>query len=322
MSDAPDYYEILGVDRSATADEIKRAYRKLARTHHPDINKDPDAEARFKEISEANEVLSDPEMRERYDRFGADFRHIPDDVDPDEWFAAQQRAQRAQQGGQWTGPQGGGWGGQQGPSDVDEEMFRQFMDDLLRQRGGAGARGSWGPIPGADQRAGLTLSLQDAFEGGQRSLTMGGPDGQRTVEVNFPPGVTNGQKIRIPGKGGRGTEGAPAGDLYLTVTVEPDPRYRLDGKDIEVDLPLAPWEAALGATVPVTGPGGTTKIKVAPGTSSDTRLRIKGKGMPVPGKPGNLYARVRIVVPHSLSDEERRLYSELADASDFDPRSS
>ena len=303
-----DYYEVLGVSRGTSTDEIKRAYRKLARTYHPDINKDPAAEARFKEIVNANDVLSDPELRKKYDAFGADFRHVPDDVDAQAWA----RAQRASEGSRQ--PETGS------RPDVDEAAFQDLLRDLLDEQRNAG-RG-WGPIPGADQRAEISLSLDDAFHGGRRTLTMGGPMGERTVEVNIPPGVTIGQKIRLPGQGGRGTEGAPAGDLYLQVSIDPDARYRLQGRDIEVDLPLAPWEAALGATVPVEGPGGTTRIKVAPGTSSDTRLRIRGKGMPTPGKVGDLYARVRIVVPEAPSEEQQRLYSQLAELSDFDPRSS
>ncbi len=307
MSDPTDYYEVLGVDRTATSDEIKQAYRKLARTFHPDINKDPAAEARFKKIGEANEVLSDPGLREKYDAFGADFRHVPDDVDPQQWADAQRRRHQAGQ----APP------GQQ--HNVDDDAFGDFFADLLRKQGRT-ARG-WGPIPGADQRAGITLSLADAFHGGRRSLTMAGPTGDRTIQVKIPAGVTDGQTIRLPGQGARGSEGAPPGDLFLHVTIEPDARFRLSGRDIETDLPIAPWEAVLGATVPVEGPGGTTKIKVSPGTSTGKRLRIRGQGLPGPKTDGDLYARVQIVVPEQASPEDRRLYEELAELSDFDPRS-
>ncbi len=308
MSDATDYYEALGVDRSATTAEIKRAYRKLARTHHPDINKDPEAEARFKEISEANDVLSNPELREKYDAFGADFRRIPDDVDPEAWA----NAQRMRGGADRSPP---GW-----QSDVDEQAFQEFLQDLMRERRSSTRRR--GPIPGADQRASISLSLDDAFHGGRRSLTLGGPTGGRTIQVNVPAGVTDGQTIRLPGQGGRGTAGGPAGDLYLYVAIEPHPRYRLTGRDIEVDLPLTPWEAALGATVVVEGPGGTTRVKVAPGTSTGKKLRIRGQGLPGSEANGDLYARVQIVVPEEQSPEEQRLYAELAEISDFEPRSS
>jgi curved DNA-binding protein len=307
MSDSTDYYEVLGVDRTATSDEIKRAYRKLARTHHPDINKDPSAEARFKEIGLANEVLSDPGLRARYDAFGADFRHVPDDVDPEEWANAQRMRDRAGQA-----PPGR-------QQNVDSEEFQDFFADLLRERRQSD-RG-WGPMPGADQRAAITLNLNDAFHGGRRSITMAGPSGERTIQVKIPAGVTDGQTIRLPGQGARGTEGAPPGDLYLQVTIEPEAGFRLSGRDIETDLPLSPWEAVLGATVPIVGPGGTTKVKVSPGTSTGKRLRIRGQGLPGPATAGDLYARVQIVVPEQSSPEDRRLYEELAELSDFDPRS-
>jgi curved DNA-binding protein len=316
MADGRDYYEVLGIERDATPDEIKRAYRKLARTHHPDINKDPDSERRFKEITAANEVLSDPSLRERYDTFGEDFRKIPDDVDPQEWLRAQQMRERAGAGTRGgAGSQSAGW-----QSGMDDDAMRDFLSDLFAQQ--AHSAHSWGPVPGADQRSGITLSVEDAFAGGRRSLTLAGPSGERTIQVNIPAGVTSGQTIRLSGQGGRGSQGAPSGDLYLHVTIAPHPRYRLDGRDIEVDLPLAPWEAVLGATVPVEGPGGTAKVKVAPGTSSGKRLRLKGRGLPGSGAAGNgdLYARVQVVVPEKISDDERHLYEKLADLSDFEAR--
>ena len=302
-----DYYDVLGVERTASDGEIKRAYRKLAQKYHPDINKDPGAEEQFKMVGEANDVLSNPELREKYDAFGADFRRVPDDVDPEAWAAAQ----RMREGAGQPPP---GW-----QSDVDDQAFQEFLQDLLREQRHAGQ--GWGPIPGADQRASISLSLDDEFHGGRRSLTLGGPIGDRSIDVNSPAGVIDGQTIRLPGQGGRGSEGAPAGDLYLHVTIEDDPRYRVSGRDIEIDLPLTPWEAALGATVPVEGPGGTTRIKVAPGTSTDKRLRIRGQGIPTRGKEGDLYARVRIVVPDAPSAEEHDLYSRLAETSEFQPRS-
>ncbi|MEZ5238356.1 MAG: DnaJ C-terminal domain-containing protein [Microthrixaceae bacterium] len=323
MSGDGDYYEVLGVGRDASPEEIKKAYRKLAREYHPDINKDPGAEKRFKEITEANEVLSDPGMRKRYDTFGADFRRIPEDVDPEEWMAAQRMRERASTGGAGSssGWQSTGWqpGGSQ--AGMDEEAMADFLSDLFGQQARSSRR--WGPVPGADQRSGITLTVEDAFSGGLRSLTMAGPTGERTIQVNIPAGVTNGQTIRLPGQGARGTEGAPPGDLYLHVSIAPHPRYRLDGRDIEVDLPLTPWEAALGSTVPVEGPGGTAKVKVAPGTSSGKRLRLKGRGLPGSGSrpAGDLYARVEVQVPPELTDEERELYAKLAEISDFDPRS-
>ena len=243
-ADRRDFYALLDVPRTATQDEIQRAYRKLARQHHPDVNKDPGAEDRFKEISEAYDVLSDPQTRRRYDAFGPDFRQVPEDVDP------------------------------------------------------------------------------EAFQGGHRSVTLEGPGGRRTLDVRIPAGVANGQRIRLAGQGGRGSEGAPNGDLYFVVQIAPHPRYRVDGRDLYVDLPLAPWEAALGTSVAVETPGGEMKVKVPPGTSSGKRLRLRERGLPHPrGRHGHLYAEVKIMVPAKLTDEERRLFEQLAATSAFDPRS-
>jgi curved DNA-binding protein len=165
------------------------------------------------------------------------------------------------------------------------------------------------------------LSVEEAYRGGRRSITLSGPDGPRTFDVNIPAGVTDGQRIRLSGQGGRGSDGAKPGDLYLIVRIAPDPRYRVEGRDIYVELPLAPWEAALGATVAIDTPGGEAKVKVPPGTSSGRRLRLRGRGMPNPrGAAGDLFAEARIMVPRRLTDEERRLFSELAATSKFDPR--
>jgi curved DNA-binding protein len=302
-----DFYEVLGIERTATQNEIKRAYRELAQKFHPDINSDPNAEARFRAITEANEVLSDPELRERYDTFGPEFRHVPEDIDPQMWAAAQ----RARQQPDASPP---GW-----ESVAGDQAFEEFLREAVwgQQRD----RRGWGAIPGADQRASMSLSLEDAVHGGRRSLTLGGPHGERTIQVNIPAGVTDGQTIRLAGQGGQGTGGAPAGDLYLHVNIEPDARYRLSGRDIEVDLPVSPWEAALGVTLPVEGPRGTVTIKVPPGTSTDTKLRIRGQGMPTPRKHGDLYARVKIVVPKVSTPAEEDLYRRLGDISEFEPRS-
>ncbi|MDQ1656064.1 MAG: curved DNA-binding protein [Cryptosporangiaceae bacterium] len=319
---ATDFYEALGVPRTASQDETQRAYRKLARAYHPDVNKDPGAEARFKEVAEAYDVLSDPEQRRRYDAFGPNFRQVPEGTDPDAWA----RAQQARGGGRRTapGPQPGGdpdeWFGAEG---IDiEDLF----GGMFRGRAGRGARGGgrgWGPVPGADQEAAIELSVEEAYRGGQRTITLTGPDGQRTYDVTIPPGVTDGQRIRLSGQGGRGSDGAGAGDLYLVVRLAPHPRYRVEGRDITVTLPLAPHEAALGARVPVDIPGGEAKVTVPPGTSCGRRLRLRGKGMPNPqGQPGDLYAEARIMVPPTLSDAERTAYEELGRLSTFDPRGS
>ena len=313
-ADRRDFYEILGVPRTATQDEIQRAYRTLARQHHPDVNKDPGAEDRFKEISEAYDVLSDPQTRRRYDAFGPDFRQVPEDVDPEEFQRSRARAGAGQAGGPGgVGGFGTGLGGDFGGINIEDLLGGIF--------GGRAGRG-FGPIPGADQEAEVELAVEEAFQGGHRSVTLEGPDGRRTLDVRIPAGVTNGQRIRLAGQGGRGSEGAPNGDLYFVVRLAPHPRYRVEGRDLYVDLPLAPWEAALGTSVAVETPGGETKVKVPPGTSSGKRLRLRERGLPHPrGRHGHLYAEVKIMVPAKLTGDERRLFEELATVSTFDPRS-
>jgi len=311
MAERGDFYETLGVPRTASQDEIQRAYRKLARQHHPDINKAPGAEDRFKEISEAYDVLSDPETRRRYDAFGPDFRQVPADVDPETW-----RRMRASAGaGQARGARPGGFGS--GPGDLGGLDIEDLLGGLFGGRAGRG----WGPIPGADQEAELELTVEEAYRGGHRSVALEGPDGRHSFDVKIPAGVTSGQRIRLAGQGGRGSDGAPNGDLYFVVRIASHPRYRVEGRDLYVDLPLAPWEAALGTSVAVETPGGEMKVKVPPGTSSGKRLRLRNRGLPHPrGHAGHLYAEVRIMVPGKLTDPERQLFEQLAAVSTFDPR--
>ncbi|GAA3072385.1 J domain-containing protein [Streptosporangium carneum] len=314
------FYEILGLPRNASQEDIQRAYRKLARANHPDVNKDPAAEDRFKDISEAYSVLSDPKTRRRYDAFGPDFRQVPEDVDPETWARA--GAGRAGAGRAGAGRGQGGWTGQAGPSgfegvDIDDLLEGLFSGRAGRTGAGGRAGPGWGPIPGADQEAEIELGVEDAYRGGRKAITVGG----RRIEVDIPAGVTDGQRIRLAGQGGRGGDGAPAGDLYLIVRIARHPRYRVEGRDIHLRLPVTPWEGALGATVAVETPGGEAKVKVPPGTSSGRRLRLRGRGMPNPrGQPGDLFAEIRIMVPPRLGDEERRLFEQLAAVSTFDPR--
>jgi curved DNA-binding protein len=314
---ARDFYEVLGVGRNADQSEIQRAYRKLARTHHPDVNKDPSAEARFKEISEAYDVLSDPDLRKRYDAFGEDFRRVPPDVSPEEW----RRAQAYANAGAGGGPGAGGpfRSGGVRYTDVGEDID---LEDLLGGIfGGRGRRADWGPMPGSDQEFEAEISVEEAYHGTQRSLTITGPEGQRTLDVNIPAGVINGQRIRLRGQGGRGTGGGEPGDLYLIIRLAPHPRYRVSGRDLSATLPLSPWEAALGAAVRVDTPGGSATVNVPAGTSSGRRLRLKGHGMRNRrGEPGDFYAEAQIRVPSSLTPEERRLFEELREHSTFDPR--
>ena len=317
MAADEDFYQILGVPRDASQEDIQRAYRKLARTYHPDVNHDPGAEDRFKDVSEAYDVLSDPQTRRRYDAFGRDFRQVPEDVDPETW----RRARAGARAGAGAGAGRGGPGGFSfSEADVD-------LDDLLGGIFGGrfgGARRGWGsvgPIPGADQEAEIELTVEEAYRGGRRSVTLSSDGTRRSFDVTIPAGVTDGQRIRLAGQGGRGSDGARDGDLYLVAAIAPHPRYRLDGRDLYVELRLAPWEAALGTSVALDTPGGEVKVKVPGGTSSGRRIRLAGRGLPNPkGKAGDLYAEARIMVPARLSRAERRLFEQLAAESNFDPR--
>jgi curved DNA-binding protein len=176
-------------------------------------------------------------------------------------------------------------------------------------------------VPGADQEVEVEVTVEEAYQGGRRSIRLSGPEGERTLEVTIPPGVTDGQRIRLSGQGGRGSDGAEPGDLYLVVRIAPHARYRVEGRNVHLDLPLAPWEAALGASVAIDTPGGEAKVRVPAGTSSGRRLRLRGRGIPGRrGPAGDLYAHVMVMVPPTLTDEERRLFQELARTSSFDPR--
>jgi curved DNA-binding protein len=326
MAGGRDFYEILGVPRTASQDDIQRAYRKLARAHHPDISQDPGAEERFKDISEAYDVLSDPETRRRYDAFGPDFRQVPPGTDPDAWARARAGARAGAGAGAGRragsgGPRGGGFRPADGDVDLDDLLGSLFGGGGGGRGRGGGARGGWGPVPGADQEAEVGLTVEEAYRGTSRSVTLQAPGGPRTIDVTIPAGVTDGQRIRLAGQGGRGSEGAPAGDLYLIARVAPHRRYRLEGRDLYVELRLAPWEAALGTSLAIDTPGGEAKVSVPAGTSSGRRLRLRGRGLPHPrGSAGDLFAEARIMVPDRLSRAERKLFEELAAASDFDPR--
>ncbi|WP_432837347.1 DnaJ C-terminal domain-containing protein [Dactylosporangium sp. CA-092794] len=303
---ADDYYRVLGVSRDATAEDIQRAYRKLARRAHPDVNKEPGAEERFKEITEAYHVLSDPGSRRKYDRFGERWRQVPDD------FERQDRRTGRRYARTGTGPRGG-------------VEFDIGLDDLLGSIfGGRGGGFGRGPVQGADAEAELTIRLEDAYRGGDRTVTLPGGGGRdpRRYEVTIPRGITEGQRIRLPGQGSGGLGGGPAGDLYLVVHIAEDSRYKVSGRDVTVQLPVTPWEAALGATVPLRTPGGEKRVGVPPGSSSGRRLRLRGQGLPNPrGDPGDLYAEIRIMVPPKPAAQELRLFEELSRTSSFDPRS-
>jgi curved DNA-binding protein len=321
-----DYYEVLGVARTATQAEIQRSYRKLARKFHPDVNKAKDAEDKFKEINEAYEVLKDPQKRQKYDQLGANWKAGQEFRPPPGWDVHSD-----------FGPGGAGqtefqWGGPGGFSEFFETLFggQRFQQT---QRTGGGRRGR-GPVwtqAGSDQEATIRISLEEAFLGATKPITLQmqsvTPEGQLSVqeksyEVKIPVGVLTGQKIRLAGQGGEGIGGGQRGDLYLKVEIEPHPVYRLNGRDLTMDLSIAPWEAVLGAEVQLRTLAGEVTLKVPPGTQSGQKLRLRGKGMHNPkGAQGDLYAVVSIVVPKHPTGRERELYEELQKVSDFRPRS-
>ena len=301
-----DYYAILGVGRTAGADEIKSAYRKLARKYHPDVSKEKDAEEKFKEVSEAYETLKDAEKRAAYDELGRhasgeDFRPPPD------W-------ERAYGSGQ--------------PAFDDIDLADLFASVAGGRRGRRHAPD--GPLPGQDYEARVALSFEQAYHGAEVEFDLGviehdGEGGLRRathkVKTRIPKGVVDGQTLRVPGKGAPGINGGPPGDLFLDIVVAAHPLYRTDGLDLHVDLPLAPWEAVLGASVEIPTPGGRVALKVPPGTRAGQTLRLGGRGMArADGKSGHLYAHAQIAVPTVVDEKQRALYRELARHSAFDPR--
>jgi curved DNA-binding protein len=307
-----DYYETLGVGRDASEEDIRRAYRRLARENHPDVNKDPEAEDRFKEVSEAYEVLRDPEKRAQYDRFGQN------------WKAGQDVSGASGFEGFDFG--GGGGGFRDVRVDFGGGEFSDFFEGIFG--GGRAGRAGFGGARGGgrngfasrgqDQVAELELSLQEAARGGKRKVSLA--DG-RDYEVSIPPGVRDGQRIRLAGEGGGGA-GGPSGDLFLRVRVRPDPRFDVEGNDLYVELPVTPWEAALGADrVEVPTLEGTARVRVPPGSSCGRQLRLRGEGLPDGrGGKGDLYATVEIKVPKELSAQEREQFERLAEVSSFNPR--
>lgn len=318
-----DYYEILGIQRTAAQDEIQRAYRKLARKYHPDVNKSAGAEDKFKEINEAYEVLKDPEKRKMYDQLGPDWRSGQDFRPPPGWNVHYDFG-------------GGGaqqWGGAGGFSDFFESLFGGAGGFRQAQRGGAGRGFGQGAVwrqAGADQETTIRISLEDAFRGGTRPIVLQtqaiNPNGQIEVQekrydVKIPAGMLTGQKIRLPSQGGEGVGGGPRGDLYLKIEIEPHPVFTLKGHDLYMDVPVSPWEAVLGAEADINTLSGPVTLKIPGGTQSGRKMRLRGKGMPNPkGQPGDLYATVVVKVPTNPSGRERELFEELKKISGFNPR--
>ncbi len=299
-----DYYEGMGVSRAASADDIKRAYRKLARKYHPDVSKEPDAELRFKELGEAYEVLKDPEKRAAYDRLGSRWKDGENFRPPPDWDFDFQSA--------------GGAGG-----------FSDFFETLFgggRIRGGGGPAGGF-RSRGQDSSATITISLEEAFHGTNRVLALeqslpgisATGSTSKKLNVRIPPGVTEGHQIRLAGQGAPGLGGGPAGDLYLQVHLAPHAHYRAEGKDLWLDLPVTPWEAALGDTIRITTLDGKVDLRIPRSTQSGAQLRLKGKGLP--GSPaGDLRVRISIVTPPANTAENEAFYREMAERMPFDPR--
>jgi len=309
-----DYYKILGVERTANEEQIKKAYRKLARKYHPDVSKEKDAEEKFKEVSEAYEVLKDADKRKAYDTMGSyqpgqDFRPPPD-------WEQQFRS--------------GGGGGFQDLGDID--LF-DLLSGLGRggfRPGGAGRGGGTFRLRGQDYEVTAHLSVEEAARGTELEIPLPvtdmSEDGQlrrstKTVKVRIPKGATDGQRLRVPGKGGPGHGGAPDGDLYVNIQLRPHDLFRVSGHDLYLEVPIAPWEAALGAEVQIPTLDGRVSVKVPAASRAGQKLRVRGKGLPRPGGgEGDLYAVLQVVTPSVLSEREKQLYGELQQASSFNPR--
>lgn len=321
-----DYYQVLGVARDASEAEIKKAWRRLARQHHPDVSKAADASARMQEINEAWDVLKDPAKRAAYDRLGQHWQGGQEFQPPPGWDA----------GFEFSGGPGEGFGADFGAA--DHSAFFEALFGNLRGRGAPrGAhRGAAGGADfrarGQDHHAKIVVPLEDAFTGASRTITLSSPGldahgnvvlHERTLAVTLPRGLHAGQQIRLAGQGAPGSGGAAAGDLYLEVQFEPHRRYRVDGRDLYVTLPVAPWEAVLGAAVPVQTPEGRVELSVPAGSQGGRKLRLRGRGIPAPaaqGGAGDLYAVLEIVLPPAADDAARAAWRRLAGELAFDPR--
>ncbi len=292
-----DYYKILGVERGAGDEEIKKAYRKLARKYHPDVSKLADAKERFQEASEAYETLKDKEKRAAYDNLGRfdpgqDFRPSQD------WYAR--------------------FGERSGAGASFDDIDLSDLFESLGVRQGRGFKRGKVPLRGEDYAVTVRLSLEEAFRGTEREFQIG----ERRVQARIPRGATEGERLKLRGKGGPGANAGPPGDLYLHIALEPHPLFRVNRHDLDLEVPLAPWEAALGAQVEIPTLEGRVTMKVPPGSQGGQKLRLAGKGLPRPGGgAGDLYAQLSIALPPTLTEAEKKHYAALRDASRFDPRS-
>lgn len=301
-----DYYKILGIERSAKDDAIKKAYRKLARKYHPDVSKEKDAEARMKEINEAYEVLGDPEKRAAYDRLGAGYRSGQEFRPPPDW--------------------GQGFDFTRGPFGYESD-FSDFFNSLF---GGFGRRVRGFRARGEDHHVRILINLDDAFHGASRTFSLRVPQldeqgrlvmRERTLQVQVPKGIREGQLIRLAGQGAPGLEGGPSGDLFLEVHFKPHRFYRVEGRDLYLTLPVAPWEAALGASIKAPTPAGTVEVRIPAKSQNGRKLRLKGRGIPG-DPPGDLYLVLEVVLPPADSEQARELYQTMARQLAFNPRRS
>ena len=309
MPEYKDYYKIMGVARDVSPDELKRVYRRLARKYHPDVSKEANAEARFKELQEAYEVLKDPQKRAAYDQLGSNWRQGQEFRPPPDWG----------QNFEFSGSFG------------EENSFSDFFSSLFGQRPGGGrARGGGSrgfAMAGDDQVASIEIDLEDSFRGGSKTIELKGrqidDDGRvqpRTLKITIPAGIVEGQRIRLAGQGSPGHGGGPSGDLYLEVKFREHRLFKAEGRDVTLTLPIAPWEAALGATVPTPTLAGTVDLRIPPNAKSGQRMRLKGRGLPGT-TPGDQYVVLKIVLPPADSPQARELYERMQRELPFDPRS-
>ena len=309
-----DYYKIMDVDRDATQDQIKRSYRKLARKYHPDVSKESDAEARFKEVGEAYEVLKDPEKRAAYDQLGSNWKEGQEFHPPPDWDAGFEH-----RGTGFTG--------------ADDAATSAFFEELFgrdfRSAAGAGRQPSGFNVRGEDHHAKILIDLDDSFHGAKQSITLRAPEmdtegrvhlKERTLNVTIPKGVKPGQHIRLTGQGTPGVGQGSAGDLYLEIEFKPHPIYKVEDRDLSIELPVAPWEAALGSKVKVPTPTGTVDLNIPAGSTSGQKLRMKGRGIPAK-IPGNLIVVLQITLPPADNDEAKAIYQEMEQKLTFNPRS-
>ncbi|VVC75309.1 Curved DNA-binding protein [Aquicella siphonis] len=311
-----DYYSVLGVPRNASQDDIKQAYRRLARKYHPDVSKEANAEEKFKNLQEAYEVLKDPEKRMAYDQLGSNWKQGQEFRPPPNW-EGRTRYYSTEDMGDFSESDLGGF------SEFFSNLFGRARPDFQGHAGGGFRQ------RGNDQTARISISLEDAFHGVTKTLQLQMPEvdasgamrsAVRTIKVTIPPGASQGQQLRLAKQGGPGIGGADAGDLYLEIEIQPHSLYSLEGRDVYLTLPVTPWEAALGAEIKIPTLGGRVGLKLTPGSQSGQKLRLKGRGMPGKPAPGDQYAVLQIHTPPAHTDEQRHLYEKMAQVMPFNPR--